>query len=220
MGGYGIDTIFSKLKAGETVLVEYSSVSSPELLLYMACRYYTKKGVPILIDDISDTLSEYVARLELTGLSTEAVLEFPIIKIGGTRQIGNIRGRVEVDKYSLDFKYYGKVYEGVISGDVVCNPVLGLYKLFLTLERKEAIRLIRNVSTFVGKKSRIALYFMNRDVMEEYVPELLSLLEEVSSTVLRWDVEEDKYWLRVVKSASSDILGSNASLRFRDVAGM
>ncbi|ASJ13270.1 DUF257 family protein [Thermococcus thioreducens] len=213
----GIDLILFNILPGETVLVEYSSVSSPEILLYLICRGCTNAGRPVLIDDISDTFAEYVTRLELMGLDTDDLMEIPVIKIGGSREFGNVVGRVEVDKYSLDFKYYGKIYDKVVPEKVVCNPVLGIHKLFVALERQDVIRLVRNISTFVGRKSRFALYFINRDVLEKRTPELLPLLEETASTVLQWEAERGKYRLRAVKAANDEILGSEVSMSFKDI---
>ncbi|WP_297093002.1 DUF257 family protein [Thermococcus sp.] len=217
MVSHGIEPIILKIRPGETVLVEYSSVSSPEILLYLISRRFMKAGNPVLIDDISDTFVEYVTRLELMGLDTDDLVGIPVIKIGGSREFGNVVGRVEVDKYSLDFKYYGKIYDKVVPERVVCNPVLGIHKLFVALERQEVIRLVRNISTFVGRKSRFALYFINRDVLEKKTPELLPLLEETASTVLQWEVDRGKYRLRTIKAANDEILGMAVSLNFKDV---
>ena len=217
MVSHGIEPIILKIRPGETVLVEYSSVSSPEILLYLISRRFMKAGNPVLIDDISDTFVEYVTRLELMGLDTDDLIGIPVIKIGGSREFGNVVGRVEVDKYSLDFKYYGKIYDKVVPERVVCNPVLGIHKLFVALERQEVIRLVRNISTFVGRKSRFALYFINRDVLEKKTPELLPLLEETASTVLQWEADRGKYRLRTTKAANDEILGMAVSLNFKDV---
>ncbi len=220
MAYHGIDPILFKLRPGETVLVEYESVSSPELLFYLLCQRCMARGVPVLVDDISDTFPEYVVRLELMGLPVEDLLNVPVIKIGGSREFGNVLGRVEVDKYSLDFRYYGEIYERIVPEKVVCNPVLGIYKLFVALERHEVIRLVRNISTFVGRKSRFALYFINRDVIERRTPEILPLLEETASTVLHWEAGKGKYRLKAVKAANDEVLGEVASLSFRDIRGV
>lgn len=214
----GIEGVLSGLKPGETVLVEHDSVSSPELFLYLLSRWCASAEKPLLIDDFSDTFPEYVARLELMGLDVGPLMEVPVIKIGGRRKFGNVAGRVDLDKYSLDFGYYNRIYRNVVPGELVCNPVLGMHKLFVVLERTALIRLVRNVSTFVGNRSRFALYFINRDVLERVTPELLPLLEEISSTVLMWEANGGEYRLRVVKAANDEILGSTVSLSFKDVA--
>ncbi|NJE29909.1 hypothetical protein E3E38_02435 [Thermococcus sp. 18S1] len=218
MGAHAVDSVLFGLRPGETVLIEYSAISSPELLLYLVCRRCRARGTPIIIDDISDAFAESVIRLDLMGLELEGLRNAPVIKIGGNRDIGSVFGRVEVDKYSLDFRYYDEIYEKIVPDEVVFNPVLGIHKLFIALERHEVIRLIRNISTFVGKKSRVALYFLNADMMERYSPELLALFEETASTVLRWDFEGGKYRLRVIKASNSSIVGSTVSLSFRDIS--
>ncbi|AFL95473.1 hypothetical protein CL1_1274 [Thermococcus cleftensis] len=218
MAPHAVDSILFGLRPGETVLIEYSAVSSPELLLYLICRRCRARGTPLIIDDISDAFAESVIRLDLMGLELEGLRNAPVIKIGGSREIGRVFGRVEVDKYSLDFRYYNEIYEKIVPEEVVFNPVLGIHKLFIALERHEVMRLIRNISTFVGKKSRVALYFLNADIMERYSPELLSFFEETASTVIRWDFEGGKYRLRVIKAANASIVGSTASLSFKDIS--
>ncbi|CAD5245080.1 DUF257 family protein [Thermococcus camini] len=218
MGAHAVDQVLFGLRPGETVLIEYSAVSSPELLLYLICRRGRGRRTPLIIDDISDAFAESIIRLDLMGLELEGLRNAPVIKIGGSRDIGNIFGRVEVDKYSLDFRYYDEIYEKIVPEEVVFNPVLGIHKLFIALERHEVIRLIRNISTFVGKKSRVALYFLNRDIMERYSPELLPLFEETASTVLHWNFGGGKYRLEVIKAANSSLVGSRISLGFKDIS--
>ncbi|NJE05375.1 hypothetical protein E3E36_04305 [Thermococcus sp. M36] len=219
MGTVGIADVVSNIRPGETVLLEYTPVSSPELLLYLLHRACTRMDIPLLIDDVSDTFPEYITRLEIAGISVESLLEVPVIKVGGSRGVGNVVGRVEVDKYSLDFKYYGEIYEGVIPEKVVCNPVLGIYKLFIARERHEVIRLVRNIATFVGKKSRFAIYFINQDAVERRIPEILPLLEETATTVLRWGVDGGTYRLDVAKAPSPELPGSRILVSFRDIRG-
>jgi len=212
-----VDSVLFGLRPGETVLVEYGSTSSPELLLYMVCRRCRDRMKPILVDDISDSFAEALTRLELMGLELKGLSNVPVIKIGGSRDAGSVFGRIEVDKYSLDFKYYGEIYEKIVPHEVVFNPVLGIHKLFVTLERHDVMRLLRNISTFVGRRSRIALYFVNRDAIERYSPEIISLLEETASTVLRWEFDGNKYRLRVVKAVNAGIIGSSVSFSLKDI---
>jgi hypothetical protein len=212
-----IDPVLFGLRPGETVLVECGSTSSSELLLYMICRRCRGRMKPILVDDISDSFAEALTRLELMGIDLEGLSNAPVIKIGGSRDAGSVFGRVDVDKYALDFRYYSQIYEKVVPHEVVFNPVMGIHKLFVTLERHEVMRLLRNISTFVGKRSRIALYFINRDVVERYSPEILPLLEETASTVLSWEFDGNKYRLKVVKAVNAGIIGSSVSFSFKDI---
>lgn len=193
---------------GETVMIEYDTVSMPEVLFYLI--YLNRENRPVLIDDVADTLCETLTKLEFMGFDVSGFNDVPVIKIGGggERNCGNVLGEVDVDRYSLDISYYGRIVEKASFNDVVLNPVLGVHKLFLALERRGgALRLIKNIATFEGDKRRIAFYFINRDVVEMSYPELLPLLEEIASTVMNWSFEGEEFVLYVSKSANLNIMG-------------
>ncbi len=213
-----LEKIFSGLKPGETVLIEYESISSPELLLYLLSQYSKEHKIDLIVDDIADTLIEFITRLKLTGLPTAELEGTDVIKIGGYQNVGKVIGAIELDRYTLDLKYYGKIYERWRAGrDTVFNPVLGIHKIFLISERNEAIRLIRNISKFVGNTTRIAFYFINRKTLEGHMPEVLYLLEEISTTVLKWERKCESVALRVIKASNHEICGEIAVLSAEDI---
>lgn len=220
MGHEQLERIFESMRAGETVLIEYEPASSPELLLHFMVRYCGRRGVDLIIDDIADTLVEFMTRLRLKGIPVQHLEKASVMKIGGYRNVGRIINTIELDKYTLDFKYYGKVYDRWRAGrDTLFNPVLGIYKVFLMSEHTEAIRLVRNISTFVGNTTRIAFYFINRRAIESRNPDAFSLLEEVSTSILSWEKGCDSVVLRVVKSANEEICGSTSEVPVEDIMG-
>ncbi|WP_457754657.1 DUF257 family protein [Thermococcus sp.] len=211
------------MRAGETVLIEYASVSSPEILLYVMEKYCRQNNIPMIVDDIADTMVEFLTRLELMGFSVDNFRDVAVIKIGGHRASGNIVGRIDIEKYSLDFQYYNPVYEKARPSKMAYNPVLGVYKLFLVNTIKEyggGIRLLRNISKYVGNKTRIAFYFINRDLMESKFPELLYLFEEISTSIMQWERRGNVFQLKVIKSANDDILEKIATIEFEDIKRM
>lgn len=213
-----LELILSRLFPGETVLVEYDSLSSPEVLLYLISKYCEKNNIGVLIDDIGDTLIEFITRLELMQFPIDRLMKIPVIKIGGKREIGSIIGTLNTDKYLLDFKYYGTIYEEWISSKgFVFNPVLGFHKLLLVSEYGEAVRLARNVSTFVGKKSRIAFYFMNTSLLNRHLLEVLYLLEETATTVINWSRKGSSYHLKILKSANEEIIEKTITLNWSEI---
>ncbi len=214
--GRGVGKVLDGLKLGETVLVEYEAYSSPELFLAILQNYALERGKPVLIDDIVDTLPEYVERLKLMGVDFQRFTNVSVIKIGGSRESGNVVGHLEVDKYRLDFKYYDNIYKKVASREVI-NPVLGVYKLFGLFRKHELLRLARNIASFVGRRSRVAYYFLNVEVVETISPEMLPLLEEASTTILRWGREGRSYRLEVVKACDEDITGSSVVVGVGDI---
>ncbi|WP_456454041.1 DUF257 family protein [Thermococcus sp.] len=220
MGHEQLEKILAGIKAGETVLIEYEPVSSPELLLHFMVRYCGKNGRELIIDDLADTLVEFMTRLKLKGVPVQHLEKASVMKIGGYRNVGKIINTIELDKYTLDFKYYGKVYDRWRAGkDTLFNPVLGIYKVFLMSEHTEAIRLVRNISTFVGNTTRIAFYFINRETIKNRNPDAFSLLEEIATSILSWERRCDSVVLRVVKSANEEICGSTAEVPVEDIIG-
>ncbi len=215
--GRGIGKILDGLLPGETVLVEYEAYSSPELLLALLQSYSVVRGRGLLVDDVVDTFHEYITRLRLMGFDVEPLLNASVIKIGGSRDVGNVNGKVDVDKYRLDFKYYDIIYKHVTFEDPVINPVLGIYKLFGLFSRHELMRLVRNIAAFVGRRSRIAFYFVNEDVVEELSPEMLPFLEEASSSILRWGREGRNYRLDVLKACDENIMGTSVVMEMREI---
>ncbi|MBP1911254.1 DUF257 family protein [Thermococcus stetteri] len=204
---------------GETVLIEYDTVSMPEVLFYLI--FINRENRPMLIDDVADTLCETLTKLEFIGFDISGFKEVPVIKIGGgSRKCGNVFGEVDVDRYSLDIGYYSRIFEKASLNGVVLNHVLGIHKLFLSLERRGAIRLVKNIAMFEGDRRRIAFYFINRDVVETSYPELLLLLEETASTVLNWISDGEKFVLYVSKSANLGIMGKELSFTLDEISSL
>lgn len=215
--GRGIGKILDGLIPGETVLVEYEAYSSPEMFLALLQNYSVLRGRGLLVDDIVDTFSEYLTRLRLMGFDVEPFLSASVVKIGGVRKVGDVKGTLEVDKYRLDFKYYDVIYKNVTFDEAVINPVLGIYKLFGLFSRHELMRVIRNIASFVGRESRIAFYFVNLDVVERLSPEMVPFLEEISSSILRWGREGRNYRLDVLKACDENIIGTSVVMEMREI---
>ncbi|WP_456421557.1 DUF257 family protein [Thermococcus sp.] len=206
MAGKELDKILSLLRPGETVLVEYTQDSPSELLLWLLVRWARDSGLSILIDDVLDTFPEVLARLEVLGFDVSGFDELPVVKIGGSRNAGRVIGTIDVDRHSIDFRYYEKIYTPVAGGNTI-NPVLGFHKLFMILTDRELLRLIRNVAGFVGRKDRIALYLVNSDVIASKPGGFGALFREVATTVLAFYPSESGYTLGVMKTPRKELLG-------------
>ncbi|WP_297515131.1 DUF257 family protein [Thermococcus sp.] len=201
-----LDEILSLLKPGETVLVEYTQDSPSELLLWLLVGWAKANDRAILIDDVLDTFPEVLARLEVLGFDVSGFEELPVVKIGGSRNVGNVIGTIDVDRHSIDFRYYERIYSKATDG-VMVNPVLGFHKLFMVLTERELFRLIRNVASSVGKRDRIALYLVNSDVIASKSGGFGALFREIATTVLALYPTERGYVLGVVKTSRRELLG-------------
>ncbi len=202
----GLESFFSGLKFGETVLVEYASNSYPELLLKSLTDFASSNGFRVLVDDILDTYPSLVMSLEVLGLSLP---EVTVIKIGGgKREAGITIGRIEVDKYSISFGHYeNSISKFREANGPYFNPVVGLHKIVMVSSRREVLSLLTSISGFVGDDRRIAIYFINEDAVESSEPAFLPMFEEIATTVAEWYLEGDELVLAVYKAANPELLG-------------
>ncbi|HIP89351.1 MAG TPA: hypothetical protein EYH24_05375 [Thermococcus paralvinellae] len=85
---------------------------------------------------------------------------------------------------------------------------------------RENMGLLKNISKYVGNKTRIAFYFANKELMQVKFPELLYLFEEIATSVVQWERSGGTYKLKVIKSSNSDILEKIATIDFKDIRKM
>ncbi|AEC51683.1 hypothetical protein PNA2_0768 [Pyrococcus sp. NA2] len=167
-------------KVGETVLVEYTGTSRPELFLY---HLVTSSGLPVVIDDVLDTYYEFYTRLKVSGVDVTPLEDVRVIKMGGTRDVGKVLGRLNISKYIISEKEYMAIIKQIGEYPFL-NPVLGVHKLVLLGNILENMNIVKMVSNYVGNKERVAFYFINKNVILKHSPPLLDLLEEVATSVI------------------------------------
>ena len=206
------DWLWDSLKPGETVLIEYDSLTSPALGFYYAVKWAKIKGYGVVVDDILDTLYIQVSHLKLAGWDIGIVDELKVIKEGGTLKVGNVVARLRLDQYAIRQTQYSRVYEPLISRGSVVNIVLGLDKLLVISDMRENMKTVNSILSYTGDDRRIALYFINKDLLETSCPHFLPLLEEVATTVIRVTKEGGKYVFSVVKSINNKLDGESLVL--------
>ena len=207
--------IWNNIKAGETVLVEYDSHGVPYLGVYHIIRWAKEKGYPVLVDDFLDTLYLYKTQMELADLDVSILENVDVIKIGGRLEVGNILGRIEVKEATVQERQYKEIAEPYFKekGRVVINPVLGIEKIFTIAETKrETLATANTILSWVGHKERIAVYFINIDVLGKSKPYVLPLIEELATTVIRVVKEGKHYNLSILKSINKELDGIKIKL--------
>jgi len=209
-----IDDFFSSLKFGETVIIEHSSTAMPEILFHFLVKFCSEKGLPILIDDILDTYPQFVSRMEVLGLPQP---EARVIKIGGGKlEAGEVVGRIEVDKYAVPLGYYGSMRDETTGKKRHINPVPGFHKLTQIFNRRETLSLLTTISSFIGDRSRIAVYIINRDFSDRMEPGFVPSFEEIATTVAEWYMDGEDLVLDVIKAANPELLGKEYRVRVKD----
>ncbi len=209
--------VMDALKPGETVIIEYDSLTSPAVCFYYIVRWAKERGYRIVIDDVLDTLYLYRAHLKLAGIDVGDIDDVEVIKEAGLLNVGKVVARLELKQYAIRKVEYERVYEPLLDRGQVIDIVLGSEKLFVISDIKAGINLINAILSYTGDERRIAFYFINRDLLEINEPRILSLLEEVATTVIKMTKEKSQYLLSVMKSINPDIEGVKVTLsRKRD----
>ncbi|WP_297506687.1 DUF257 family protein [Thermococcus sp.] len=206
------DWLWDSLKPGETVLIEHDSLTSPALGFYYAVKWAKTKGYEVIVDDILDTLYIQISHLKLAGWDIGIVDELKVIKEGGTLKVGNVVARLRLDQYAIRQTQYSRVYEPLISRGGVVNIVLGLDKLFLISDMHDNMKTVNSILSYTGDDRRIALYFINRDLLGTSCPHFLPLLEEIATTVIKVTKEKGRYVFSVVKSINNKLDGESLAL--------
>ncbi len=211
-----IESFFSGLKFGETVLVEYPSNSYPELFLKLLHDYASSRGLHVLVDDILDAYPVLVKGLKSMGLPLG---ETVVIKIGGGRlEAGTIISRMEVDKYSIPFGHYmNSINKFREANGRYFNPVVGIHRMVTLFSEREMLSLLTTISYFVGDDRRVSFYLINEDVIESSKPVFLPLFEEIATTVTEWYLDGDELVLVVHKAANPELLGKEYRVKIREI---
>ncbi|NJE25381.1 hypothetical protein E3E22_01790 [Thermococcus sp. MV5] len=212
---FDIEQVLNKLKFGESVLIEYNSLTHPEFWLFLLVQWAKKKGYKIVIDDNIDTLYSFKASLELLGLDTKVLEEALVIKTGGRKKVGNIIGEIPINDVRVESSKYVNFFVSAIGGGNVINPVLGLDRAFyIHSSKEEVMALIRNGILFKGDKRRIAFYFVNIDVLNNIHPAILSWLEELVTTIIRIQQSLKEMRALIVKSINHELNGEEVIVPF------
>ncbi len=78
---------------------------------------------------------------------------------------------------------------------------------FLAGSKREVLTTISAILSYTGDERRIALYFVNVDLIKKNAPYILPLLEEIATTVIRVTRENKSFKFSVVKAVNHEIEG-------------
>ncbi|MCD6559427.1 MAG: DUF257 family protein [Palaeococcus sp.] len=197
------------LKPGETVLIKYDSKNMPAYVLHYLMEQAKEKNMPVLVDDYLDTLYLYKTHLELSGYDTTSIESVKVIKVGGIKEVGRIVEKIPLSTGPALKENYRKAYQKAkIEGKTLLNPVIGLEKFFVISDSKiDMLSEIEDIALYVGDKTRIALYFLNEDVLKGTKFNPLPLLESLATTLIAAKRDERGCLLTVVKSINPEIEG-------------
>ncbi len=203
-----VGRVWNSLKPGETVIIEHDSLTSPALGLYHAVKWAREKGYRVVVDDILDTLYLYRVHLKLAGFNVDVFDDVETIKEGGLQNVGKVVAHLQLKQYAIRQAEYKRVFDPLLSGGgAIVNPVLGIERLFLISNLRESMNTLNAILRYTGDDRRIALYFVNMDLLKFGGPYILPLLEEIATTVVKVTKDGRHLKLSVVKSVNNELDG-------------
>ncbi|MCO6040617.1 DUF257 family protein [Thermococcus alcaliphilus] len=196
--------ILNKLKPGEIVLVEYSSKDDPSLFFIETMKWAELRNYQVLITDLLNRIELCLKRVSMKNFQCEALKKANFIEIGyhelpEVNMIGFLRADRELPAL---FKAYRELFEEVVSKQFTVILVTGIERWILM--RNEGIPFVNALSTFLGDTRRIAFYFVNRDVLSGNNREVLSLLEDLATTIIEFK-KDNKRKLVITKALNTDL---------------
>lgn len=209
------ENLWNLLKPGETVLIEYSSRSTPFIVFYNLIQWAKNNDFEILIDDILDTLYVYKVQLGLAGIDLDLFNDVMVIKESGRVEVGMIVGRMGIRDSAIYWSEYNKIMEPILerAKGLIINIVLGVEKLFVLADNKrDILNNINNILSWTGNTKRITFYFINTDLVNTLGVGVLPLLEELASTVINVDKNEGRIRLFITKSINDELDGQEITL--------
>ncbi|BAA29609.1 DUF257 family protein [Pyrococcus horikoshii] len=181
-----VANLWEKTKFGESILIEFNSVSFPSFGVYSLINWAKEKGYNIVVVDVLDTLKIYMGHEKIAGLDTGIIDDVTVIKIGGRIEIGKILARILITEEKLLENELTRLCKEIKKEKTIIiilgiEKVLSLYSTY-TLD---VLSLINFILSFIGEEWKKSFYFINVDMMSHLPFPVLQLLEEFATTVIK-----------------------------------
>ncbi|KPU62502.1 hypothetical protein EP1X_08590 [Thermococcus sp. EP1] len=199
--------ILDKIKPGEIVLVEYSSNMNPTRILHDIIKWAKSKEYQVLITDMYNLVELHTYRMKMEGLDMEVLKWAKIIEIGRHEpSVGEVIKFIPVDRELLALlAEYKEVYEEFVSKNFTVVLFFGLERYMLF--KNEVMSFVSILERFLGDTRRISIYFVNRDVLTNISPDPLPLLEELATTIMKFQKEAKKIKFTINKALNPELEG-------------
>ncbi|CUX77350.1 hypothetical protein CHITON_0571 [Thermococcus chitonophagus] len=179
-----------------------SSSYGPEFFAVLLEKYSELRGRELVIVDMLDTLHVFSEHLKILGFQ-DIFQETPVIKVGGTINVGKVIKRISVaGEHLLYVKRYRDVLEEYLKDkkESVIVLVLGCERLMALLSRfSEFYQIIIETQKLLGHKKIITIYVIDTSVTKKLPLDPLPELERIATTVVKAEPREGAGVFRVEK---------------------
>ncbi len=196
-----LDAMVEQIWPGGTTIIENRGALGAEFVLHAFIQYSKRKRIPLIVEDIFDTLPIYVGHLKLMGASVEEK-DITVIKVGGAQEAGNVIARIrfENDPHVYQRKIDQELQK-VVGDGVYIHLVLGLERLlFLQGDVRSAYTLLGLIKQKLGDKRRINVYLVEAPIMETLDFNPLPMLEDIATSAIELTSEGELIRMKFRKS--------------------
>lgn len=179
------NAIFDQTRDRGVTIIENSAPLGAEFALHMLIEYSKLRGIPLIVEDIFDTLPVYLAHLKLMGVSFEDS-DIKVIKLGGSQETGHVLARVrfENNPHIYQRKIDRELERAIPEGDYI-YLVLGLERLLYLQNDARTIRtILSSIKQKLGDERGMSIYLIEKPLIKELPFNPLALLEDAATSVV------------------------------------
>jgi len=186
-----IKVMFDQIRQTGIKLIENSASLGGEFILHAFIEYSKYRDIPLIIEDIFDTLPLYLAHLKLMGIGIEDE-DIRVIKVGGTQEAGQVLAKVRFE--NSPHIYRRKIDEELErilpEGDYI-HLVLGLERLLTIQNDTRTIHaILSSIRQKLDDERGVSVYLLEKPLIEDLPFNPLPFLENVATSVMELMDEE------------------------------
>ncbi|WP_297510710.1 DUF257 family protein [Thermococcus sp.] len=204
--------IWEEIKPGETVLFERTGEGDLTLGLYHTLTWAKEMGFRVVIVDVLNTYATLATKAVLSGFESELFQKVEVIKVGGTKVIGEIVAYItEISEPTILTKKFKEAYRRILENteERILAIAVGLEKLFLVsnMSPRGIQIIVDHLSEYVGRPERLGVYLLKRDILSGEKEFVIKLLEDIATTVIRTEKRGRMTEFHIIKSLNKELEG-------------
>ena len=204
--------IWESIKPGETVLLERIGEGDATTGLIHTINWALSREYRVIVIDILDSFPTLVAKMGMKGFDTSKLQSVEVIKVGGSKDAGNVIGRIdEISEATILSRKFKSLYNPIVasSSKRILTVILGLEKIFLAsgMSERDAQIILSHLAGYVGMEGRTGIYIIKPGILPEEKLFLVKLLEDIATTVIRSSKVGRLAEFHIVKSLNRDLEG-------------
>ncbi len=180
-----LDLMFDHVQHGGIEIIENSTPLGVEFALHSIIEYSRHKGIPLIVEDIFDTLAVYLSHLNFMGINFEDS-DIKVIKVSGGQEVGKVLARIRFENNPYVYrKKIDQELDRVIPEGKYIHLVLGLERLISLQNDPHTVRAILSLmKEKLSEERGMSIYIIEKSLVENLPLNPLPLMENVATSVI------------------------------------